>query len=106
MPRIWVINYRGQDLNGVEKFGDVKILSVGILDIFHPQATFWVLRKTLDAEAQRGDYLLPLGPHIITTLCGAYFLERFGECHFLLWNAKTREYFPRTITKEILKGVI
>lgn len=101
MPKVYITNDTGLDYRKAEGYGELVPLTVGPVDVFRPELTKRMIEHGL-SQWTAEDYLLVSGSSLAAALAAAY-LATAGDTDeeavvkFLLFDAKGRDYFVRTI---------
>jgi hypothetical protein len=94
---VWIVNDGGHDFTDAAKYGKLVSLTTGNINVFNVDRLQCSLAKALDIY-KPADFLLLTGSTIINVLAVGIVLKQHGFAQILLYNAKDRNYIPRTIT--------
>jgi hypothetical protein len=96
-PNVWIANRGNHPYESAEKFGALKVLTDGRINIFamdNLSAEIWGI---LDKEGQERDFVLISGYAIPNILAVNWFLQKFGRCRLLVWGANRSKYMVLTM---------
>lgn len=96
---VWIVNKRNHDYHDAEKYGHIKALTSGKINIFKTQSLIQEIKKTLDIYATENDYIILAGYIVANIIAVHYFLIRFGKANILIWDANQNRYVKSTITE-------
>lgn len=99
-PRVFVANDPGDmDLSKAEKFGTVIRCTTGRLNIYRPQEVCKAVVKVLDDHEfdPTTDYVLLAGGTLAVFFVGVWAFGDLEEVQLLMYDAKEKNYFPRTV---------
>ena len=96
LPTVWIINAGNHLYDGAEKFGTLKVLTEGRVNVFAPDNLVRKCKESL-INANCEDYLLVSGYSIPNAIVVHYFLKRFGFAKILIWEANNRKYKAITL---------
>lgn len=99
MINVWIVNKRNHNYEHASKFGTLKALTVGKINIFKTQELANEIKNTLDAYATENDYIVLAGYIVANIIAVHYFLIRFGKANLLIWDANQNRYVKSTITE-------
>jgi hypothetical protein len=100
-PTVWIVNKGNHPtFDTAEKFGDIKILTEGRVNIFSIDN----LQQEIETKLEEGgassdDLVLVSGYNIPNMIAGNWFMERFGFCRLLVWGANRQKYMILTWNK-------
>jgi hypothetical protein len=103
MSTVWVANQPMPGANGfydiclAEDFGQIEVLSRGKLSGTEGAQALTKIRRTMEREAQDGDYILCIGDITALLTAAMVMVERFGECRLLRWSRIERAYMMHRI---------
>ncbi len=99
---VYVVNYNGQDMSNAERFGEFIYLTEGkSVNIFNTNVLLEEIKPKL-VDVQENDFLLLSGHAVPNILAAALIWFKYGHVNILIFDARTREYEPRTITEKQL----
>jgi hypothetical protein len=96
LPTVWIINAGNHLYDGAEKFGNLKVLTEGRVNVFAPDNLVRKCKEKL-VDANCEDFLLVSGYSIPNAIVVHYFLKRFGFAKILIWEANNRKYKAITL---------
>jgi len=100
--KVYVVNHNLQDMSTAERFGELIYLTEGKgVNIFSSDALLSELKPKLENVEER-DFLLLSGHPILNVLASALIWFKYGRVNVLIFDAKTRDYQPQTITENQL----
>ena len=102
---VWVVNYKHQDIDSAAKFGELRKLTEGNINVF---ALDLLLKRFADSlkDSCNEDYLLPCGSIIINMIASVVMLEKHGVLNLLIFDLRTKEYVRRSFGREVLKKYV
>lgn len=96
---VWVANASRHDLTAAQGYGFVRVAIPGTANPFDiPALGLRVAEELRDFQAT--DYLLLAGNIVANVVAVAHLLTRFESIKLLIFNAKERTYYDRTVTRE------
>jgi len=99
--KVFITNLGYHNYEGAKRFGDLVVLTRGRVDLFHTDRLAGeILTKLESAEAE--DYLLASGSPLITGICAAALVKRFGVVNFLYWDPLYQDYILRPFDAETM----
>lgn len=102
MKKVYVCNFNGQDMSTAERFGELVYLTEGKgINIFNSDRLLNEIKPKL-MDIGEADFLLLSGHAILNVLASALIFFKYGRVNVLIFDAKTRDYEPRTITEKQL----
>jgi len=100
--KVYVINYSDQDMSPAERFGDLIYLTEGRgINIFNTDLLLSEIKPKLE-DINEEDFLLLSGPPVLNILASALVWFKYGRVNVLIFDAKSRNYQPQTITEHQL----
>ena len=104
MAKVYVLGDDGHDLSNAKEFGDILFVKEeGKYKVFSPSEVIVELKEQLRWFTGE-DYLLISGsPFVMGLAMSMLFLSTMDKVNVLLFDAKKRQYFPRTITSNQLE---
>lgn len=106
MSKVFIVNYGGHDLTPAYKFtkngdDDLVYVTSGNVNVFN---TDRVIREIVFKlrDFTEDDFLLFCGYGILGAICFAHLMLRLETVKALIFNAKTREYTVRHLTRKEL----
>ena len=97
--KVFIVNAGEWDMSSAEKFGTLIPLTEGRAQpIFNIEHILELMKPKLDT-AEEDDYILLCGSPMLIVIATGLMLFKFGVVNVLLFDAKTREYVPRTLTE-------
>lgn len=108
MPRVFITNDAGLDFTKAATFGELVVLAEGKVDPFRPHVVQKSIEDKLDDMQFNAneDFILPAGSVLSVAFAFAFlalhadngqFEEGRVNVRLLLFDAKTRDYFQRTV---------
>lgn len=97
-PSVWIVNKGNHPYESAEKFGTLKVLTEGRVNIFAMDnlcKEIWT--KLEEGRATDRDYILVSGYAVPNMIAENWFCTRFGRCRLLLWGANRLEYTALTL---------
>ena len=102
-PSVWIVNKGSHPYDPAEKFGKLKTLTEGRVNIFALDNLTAEITSKLESEgATANDLLLVSGYAILNLIAGHWFLKKFGRCKLLVWGANRQKYM--VLTMQDFKG--
>ena len=98
MKKVFVANYNGQDMSPAERFGQLVYLTEGSTNIFNTNKLISEIKDKLDV-VREDDFLLVSGHSIVNIIASSLILFQYGLVNVLIYDAKTQDYVPQTITE-------
>ncbi len=96
--KVYIPNHRKDyDLSDAERFGELVMLTEGLVNVFDRRLVSDVFTQL--ADAGENDYIAMIGPPIINSLCAFYMARKFGRINVLQFNFDTKKYEPSTVTE-------
>ena len=100
--KVYVVNYAEQDMSAAERFGKLVYLTEGKgVNIFSTDGLLRELKPKLEAIEEH-DFLLLSGHPVLNILAAALIWFKYGRVNVLIFDAKSRDYQPQTITENQL----
>ena len=95
---VWVVHKGFHDYTKAEKYGNLKYVTWGVINVFKMDRLIAQIKKQLDGKVQEGDYILISGYAVTNGLVMNYFLQRFPEkVKLLQWEGNRDRYKIITI---------
>lgn len=94
--KVWIVNDAGHDFSCAQKFGELIVLTEGLVNIFDVDRIQATLVQKL-AEFKKDDFLLLTGSTILNVLAVGIIQHKYDFAQVLIYNAKYRKYVPREI---------
>lgn len=103
--KVWIVNDAGHDFSCAQKFGELIVLTEGLVNIFDVDRIQATLVQKL-ADFEKDDFLLLTGSTILNVLAVGIIQHKYDFAQVLIYNAKYRKYVPREIhtLKEVKKN--
>ena len=102
MSNVYILSDTGHDLSDAKKFGEIIIVSEEKYPIFNPSEVIQTIRRGL-LDFNEHDYLIVSGASLVLGLALSHlFLSGAEKINVLIFDAKRREYVPRTLTSNQL----
>ena len=100
--KAFVVNDSGHDYSPASDFGEVVVLSTGLINKFNLTEMLRTFDPWID-KSSKDDYIVQSGPAVMFALVCAAFAARHGRVNILLWKADKERgrYVPRSV---VLKG--
>ena len=96
--KVYVVNYNNQDMSTAERFGELIYLTEGKgINIFRTDAILNEIKPKLK-DVKEDDFLLLSGHAVPNILASALIWFLYGRVNLLIFDAKTRDYQPQTVT--------
>lgn len=99
LPNVWIVNKRNHDYKDASKYGNLRALTSGKVNIFKTQSLIQEIKNTLDIYANENDYIVLAGYIVANIIAVHYFLINFGKVNILIWDASQNRYVKSTITE-------
>ena len=100
--RVYIVNHSGQDMSSAERFGDLIYLTEGkYINIFSTDSLLNEIMPKLE-DIEETDFLLLSGHAVLNVLAAMLVAFKYGRVNVLIFDAKTRDYQPQTITENQL----
>lgn len=94
--KVWIVNDAGHDFSCAQKFGELIVLTEGLVNIFDVDRIQATLVQKL-ADFEKDDFLLLTGSTILNVLAVGIIQHKYDFAQVLIYNAKYRKYVPREI---------
>ena len=98
MKKVFVANFNNQDVSPAERFGQLVYLTEGSTNIFNTNKLVVEIKSKLE-EIRDTDFLLVSGHSIVNIIASSIILFKYGILNVLIYDAKTQDYVPQTITE-------
>ena len=102
MNKVFVPNNRkpprDYDLTDANRFGEIVLVTEDKVNIFNMAELRATVKEKL-VEANETDFIVMIGSPVINALCASYMLLKFNRVNFLIFDAKSRAYEVRSVTK-------
>ena len=85
MPKVFLVNSAGHDYSDAERFGELVVLSSGIIDKFSVTHIHRTFQKYLN-KSSPDDFLLQAGPTVMMSIASAILAHKHGQINLLLWK--------------------
>lgn len=85
MPTVFVTNDSGHDYHDAERFGELVVMSEGLIDKFNVTSMLRTFRKFLRTSTA-DDFILVSGPGVMNAVACAAFAAQHGCLNILLWR--------------------
>ena len=85
MPKVFIINDSGHDYSGALNFGELVVLTQGIVGKLHVTYMYRSMCRLLDSEPD--DYILMCGPSIMQAVACSIFAYKHGGLNLLIYKA-------------------
>jgi hypothetical protein len=95
---VWIVNAGAHSYHKAEKFGELKVLTEGRVNVFGVDNLRKDLVERLNAEGKKNDFVLISGYSIPNGIVMHWFLKKFGFCKMLVWEANHRRYMALTLS--------
>lgn len=100
--KVYVVNHSDQDMSSAERFGELIYLTEGRgVNIFSTDSLLSEIKPKL-RDVDDNDFLLLSGHPVLNILSAALIWFKYGRVNVLIFDAKTRDYQPQTITENQL----
>lgn len=100
--KVYVVNYAEQDMSSAERFGELIYLTEGKgVNIFSTDSLLSEIKPKL-RDFEESDFLLLSGHPVLNIIASALIWFKYGRVNVLIFDAKTRDYQPQTITENQL----
>ncbi len=100
MPRVFVTNDPGNlDLEKASRFGTIVRVTVGKVNIYRPTETSDAICEGIPSDFNPDEDLVLLAGSTLAVFFVGYWLgdSPFTKLQLLLWDARERDYFVRTV---------
>lgn len=91
MPKVFVVNFGGQDHSAALQYGEVEFITRGYVSFKSMNRVYLQIMQAL-AKSSPDDFLLPCGIMPINVLASAAWMRMHGTLRVLLWDSKTENY--------------
>lgn len=92
-PSVWIVNKGSHPYHHAEKFGTLKVLTEGKVNVFSlDNLKLEIQSKLEEGEAQSNDFLLLSGYNLPNMIAGHWFMKKFGKVRLLVWGANKQKY--------------
>ena len=85
--KVYIVNDSGHDYSDAERFGELVVLSEGMVNKFSVTHMRRVLEQGL-ADSEPGDYILHSGPNVMNSVAAAIFAAKHGRINLLIFQTK------------------
>lgn len=99
VKNVWIVNKRNHDYHDAEKYGQIRALTSGKVNIFKVEQLAKEIKETLDKYANEDDYIVLAGYILANIIAVHYFLIKFGKANILIWDANHNKYVKSKITE-------
>ena len=82
---VYIVNNSGHDFSNAKRFGELIIMSEGVVDKFNITKMLRLFQKHLKISKSE-DYILCSGPSVMNAIACADFASRHGCLNLLLWR--------------------
>lgn len=105
MATVYVVNFSEQDFSPAEKWGNIQYITRGRgLNVFDIEGLLMICKEAL-LDSTPEDWLIISGPSILNIVVSSIMLTRHNRVNFLLFDAKARDYEPKTMTTNQTGGM-
>ncbi len=96
--KVFVISDSGHDFTDATRFGELVIMSKGLVSKFHVTAVRRLFEPFIDSSTE-SDFLLCSGPSLMTAIACSMFAARHGCLNLLLFHGtgESHNYVQRRI---------
>lgn len=94
--KIYVVNYKEQDLREAEKYGELVYLTEGVVNIFNMDSIMFRLSRGL-RNMTPDDMILLSGSPILNAIACMIASKKHGHVDVLIYDKKGLKYFSDTI---------
>lgn len=106
MSKVFIVNYAGYDMSAAYKFTkngdeDLVYVTTGKINVFNVDRVIETIVFKL-RDFTPDDFLLFCGYGVIGAICFAHLILRFEMIKTLIFNAQTRQYVVRHISRKEL----
>lgn len=87
MRKVFIVNDSGHDFSAAEKFGELIVMSTGLLDKYNLTG----MKRRFEPHiltSKPTDYILHTGPSVMSALACSMFTALHGRLNILLWKAE------------------
>lgn len=98
MSTVYIVSDSGHDYSTAQKYGQLKFLYDGKINVFASDKLVKDLREQL-CESSEGDYLLPSGNSLATCAAFSILLNMHGIVNILIYSFRNRVYEVRSVTR-------
>ena len=85
IARVYIVNNSGHDFSDAERFGELVIMSEGIIDKFNVTSMLRIFQMYLKTSTKE-DFILQSGPSIMNAVACAAFAARHQCINLLIWR--------------------
>lgn len=85
MPNVFVVNDSGHDFSKAEEFGEIVMLTEGIIGKFQITSMFRIMEEHLK-DSKSNDYIIMCGPSIMQSVACSIFAAKHGCLNLLLFK--------------------
>lgn len=104
-PSVWIVNKGAHPYHHAEKFGTLRSLTEGKVNIFSiDNLKQEIIRKLEEGGAKASDFLLLSGYNLPNMIAGHWFMQKFGKVKLLVWGANKQKYSLLTWTEYLEQG--
>jgi hypothetical protein len=99
MSSVYIINDSGHDYSDAERFGELIVMTSGLIDKFDITAMYRAFDIFLK-DSKPDDFLLHSGPSIMAAVACAQFAAMHGRLNLLVWryeDGKKDRYLHHTL---------
>jgi hypothetical protein len=94
---VWVVNVGGHAYDDAKRFGELKPVTQGRINVFSVDNLVSAVRTKLAGEATQEDYVLVSGYSTVNAIVIHFFLKKYKFCKLLIWDAREFKYKALTL---------
>ena len=87
--KVYIPNNKNYDLQDAHRFGEVKVISEGLINVFDIEEMNRLIKGAL-VDASQDDYVAMVGYPIINVLAALTMMSKFGHVNFLIFDIKEK----------------
>ena len=96
-PKVWVVNQGGHVYDDAKRFGELKPVTQGRINVFSIDNLVHAVKQKLIGEAIQEDYILVSGYSTVNAVVIHFFLKKYKFCKLLIWDARELTYKALTL---------
>ena len=85
MDKVFIVNNSGHDYSDAKRFGELIIMSEGVIDKFNVTSMLRTFKKHLNTST-KNDFILQSGPSIMNAVACAEFATNHSCLNLLIWR--------------------
>jgi hypothetical protein len=87
MRKVLIVNDSGHDFSLAEKYGQLTIMSKGLIDRYNITGMKRAFDQHIEASGPE-DFILHTGPGVMSAVACSMFASKHGRLNILLWRAE------------------